>query len=99
MARRIGIIGVGRMGLAMAHNLMAAGFEVTSYRRSAMDDFAAAGGTPAESSAALTECCEIVIVSVPGGDAVSDVLYGEAGVLTVLRPGQILVETTTLTPV
>ena len=29
MARRIGIVGVSRMGLAMARNLMAAGFDAT----------------------------------------------------------------------
>ena len=98
MAGKIGIVGVGRMGLAMARNLMAAGHTVVGYRRSAMDDFIAAGGTPAESPAALTAACEIVIVSVSGEDAVSDVLYGASGVLTVLQPGQVVVETTSLMP-
>ncbi|MGB0632283.1 MAG: NAD(P)-dependent oxidoreductase [Alphaproteobacteria bacterium] len=98
MAHKIGIVGVGRMGLVMSRNLMAAGHHVVGYRRSAMDDFIAAGGTPAESPAALASACEIVIVSVNGEDAVSDVLYGPAGILTVLRPGQVVVETTSLTP-
>lgn len=98
MAGKIGIVGVGRMGLAMARNLMAAGYTVIGYRRSAMDDFVSAGGVAAESPAALTTESDIVIVSVSGEDAVSDVLYGPSGVLTALDPGQILVETTSLAP-
>ena len=35
MSKKIGIIGVGRMGFAMAQNLIAAGYTVTGYRRSA----------------------------------------------------------------
>lgn len=98
MSRKIGIVGVGRMGLAMAQRLMAAGHTVIGYRRSAMDDFVAAGGLPAESPGALAADCDVVIVSVRGEEAVADVLYGSAGVLPALKPGQIVVETTSLTP-
>ncbi len=44
MNQKIGIIGVGRMGLAMARNLIAQQYSVIGYRRSAMDDFISAGG-------------------------------------------------------
>ena len=70
MGRKIGIVGIGRMGLAMAKNLMATGHTVSGYRRSAMDDFIASGGTPADSPADLTAASEIVIVSVNGQEAV-----------------------------
>jgi putative dehydrogenase len=98
MAPKIGIVGVGRMGLAMARNLIKNGYDVTGYRRSAMDDFIAAGGTPASSPAALTRDADIVVISVTGEDAVADVLYREDGVLSSLKPGQIVIETTSLTP-
>ena len=90
MSRKIGIVGVGRMGLAMAQRLMAAGHTVIGCRRSAMDDFVAAGGLPAESPGALAADCDVVIVSVRGEEAVADVLYGSAGVLPALKPGQIV---------
>ena len=98
MTKKIGIVGVGRMGLAMARKLMAAGHPVTGYRRSAMEEFISAGGVPAKSPAALTAECDVVIVSVTGDDAVSDILYGALGVLNELRSGQVVVETTSLTP-
>lgn len=98
MTRRIGIIGVGGMGLAMAKNLLAAGFPVAGYRRSALDDLIAAGGTAAASPAALVEDSDVVILSLPNDAAVTDVLTRADGVLAALRPGQVLIETTSLTP-
>jgi L-threonate 2-dehydrogenase len=98
MARNIGIIGVGRMGLAMARNLIAQGHAVTGYRRSAMDDFIAAGGVPATSPAAVANASDIILTSVPNNDAVSDALNRSDGLLSALKPGQIVVETTSLSP-
>ena len=69
MIQNIGLIGVGRMGLAIARNLIAEGYAVTGYRRSAMDDFAAAGGTPTASPAAVAETSDIILISLPGNDA------------------------------
>lgn len=96
MARRIGIIGVGRMGLAMARNLIAQGHAVSGYRRSAMDDFAAAGGSPAASPAAVAQTSDIIFTCLPNNEAVLDALDREDGLLAVLKPGQIVVETTSL---
>lgn len=96
MTQTIGIIGVGRMGLAMARNLIAQGYSVTGYRRSAMDDFIAAGGTPAASPAEVVKISDIVFTSLPDNSAVQDALERADGVLRALKPGQIIVETTSL---
>lgn len=98
MTRSIGIIGVGRMGLAMARNLIAKGHTVTGYRRSAMDDFADAGGIPAASPAAVADASEIVFTSLPDDDAVRDALDRPDGLLGALKHGHIVVETTSLSP-
>tara|TARA_A100001037_G_scaffold285386_1_gene292646 strand:- start:43 stop:915 length:873 start_codon:yes stop_codon:yes gene_type:complete len=98
MARNIGVVGVGRMGLAMAKKLIAAGHGVNGYRRSSMDDFVAAGGTTADSPAALTTASDIVIISVNSQTAVDEVLYGPSGVLGALQQDQIVLQTTSLTP-
>jgi putative dehydrogenase len=94
MTHKIGIIGVGRMGLAMARNLIAKGYPVTGYRRSAMDDFIAAGGIAATSPAAA----DIVFTCLPDNAAVRDALERADGMLAALKPGQIVVETTSLPP-
>lgn len=98
MTRTIGIIGVGRMGLAMARNLIAAGYPVTGYRRSAMDEFVAAGGTQAASPAEVVAAADIVFTCLPDNDAVADALERPDGILSALKPGQVVVETTSLTP-
>lgn len=98
MTRNIGIIGVGRMGLAMARNLIAQGHSVTGYRRSAMDDFAAAGGIPAASPAAVAEASGVILTCLPNNDAVMDTLDRADGLLGALKPGQTVVETTSLSP-
>lgn len=98
MIQKIGMIGVGRMGLAMARNLAAKGYPVTGYRRNAIDDFIAAGGIAATSSAEVVAAADIVFTSLPENAAVSDALNRTDGILAALKPGQIVVETTSLPP-
>jgi len=98
MTQKIGLIGVGRMGLAMARNLIAKDHTVTGYRRGAMDDFAAAGGAPAASPAAVADASDIILISLPDNDAVLDALVRPDGLLSALKPGKIVVETTSLSP-
>ena len=98
MTKKIGIIGVGRMGFAMVQNLIAAGFTVTGYRRSAMDAFVTAGGIPAVSPAEVVAASDIVFTCLPDNNAVQDALERPDGILQALKPGQIVVETTSLPP-
>jgi putative dehydrogenase len=49
--QRVGVIGLGVMGLPIARNLMERGFEVIGYRRSGSPELAEAGGTVAASAA------------------------------------------------
>ena len=48
---RVGVIGLGKMGLPIARNLMERGFDVTGYRRSGSPELANQGGTTAASAA------------------------------------------------
>lgn len=98
MTHTIGIIGVGRMGLAMARNLIAQGYPVTGYRRSAMDEFVTAGGTPATSPADVVAAADIVFTCLPDNSAVTDALDRADGILGAVKPGQIIIETTSLSP-
>ena len=92
---RVGMLGVGIMGLAMAVNLMKAGFQVTGYDPDpkAMKRLKAAGGTVHKSAADLAGDAQVIICSLPGPKALHDAAQQIAAV------GQrnlLVVETSTL---
>jgi 3-hydroxyisobutyrate dehydrogenase-like beta-hydroxyacid dehydrogenase len=94
----VGFAGLGRMGLAMARNLLAAGFPLVVWNRTPercaplVHAGAAAAGTPAELAAA-----DVVVTMVSDGDAARAVLLG-GGVLDGLRPGAVVLEMSTIGP-
>jgi 3-hydroxyisobutyrate dehydrogenase-like beta-hydroxyacid dehydrogenase len=89
---KIGIIGLGRIGLPVARNLIDSGHEVLGYRRSAMDDFVALGGRAASSPAEVGAACDIVFSCMPGIDSLRGVIEGKDGLLTCARNGQVIAE-------
>jgi len=98
MDRRIGMIGVGVMGLAMSRNLIAAGFEVFGYDpvRGATEALAAAGGRPRASPRAVAEECPIVFLSLPSAEALAAAAYGGDGIASAAGTGQVAIECSTL---
>lgn len=93
--KRVGMLGVGIMGLAMAVNLMKAGFQVTGYDPDpkAMKRFKAAGGTARKSAADLAGDAQVIISSLPGPEA----LHGAAQQIAAVGQRDLLVvETSTL---
>ena len=93
---RVGLIGLGKMGLPIARNLMERGFEVTGYRRSGSPELAAAGGTVAGSAAEVAAAADVLLSIVPDAAAVEEVICGPAGTLTALRPGTVHIEMSTI---
>jgi 3-hydroxyisobutyrate dehydrogenase len=90
------MIGLGKMGMPIARNLMERGFEVIGYRRSGSTELIAAGGTAAASPAEVAEQASVLLSIVPDARAVAEVVCGEAGTLTTLRPGTIHIEMSTI---
>jgi 3-hydroxyisobutyrate dehydrogenase-like beta-hydroxyacid dehydrogenase len=74
---RIGFVGLGRMGTAMAANLAVAGREVIAYVRhqNRMDTLASIGLKPTTDITDLFDC-EIVISMLPDDDSVLDAAFG-----------------------
>ena len=93
---RVGVIGLGKMGLPIAVNLMERGFDVTGYRRSGSAELAAAGGTVAGSAAEVAASADVLLSIVPGAEDVEEIICGPAGTLTALRPGTIHIEMSTI---
>ena len=93
---RVGMIGLGKMGMPIARNLIERGFEVVGYRRSGSPELIAAGGTLAASPAEVAERADVLLSIVPDARAVQEVVCGEAGTLTALRPGTVHIEMSTI---
>jgi 3-hydroxyisobutyrate dehydrogenase-like beta-hydroxyacid dehydrogenase len=101
-AAKIGFIGLGRMGTAMAANLAAAGRHVTAYLRrpDRMDEVAALGLKPSIDVADVFDC-EIVVSMLPDDAAVSEVVLGREhlgldGLARGLMPGAIHLSMSTI---
>ena len=96
--QKIGFIGLGRMGLPMAYNLLKAGLDLTVHNRSRpkVQDIAAAGATAATSSAEVTRQCDIVLACLPDIATSEEVFLGPDGVMANARPGQIIVDHSTV---
>ena len=92
----VGIIGVGKMGLPIARNLIERGFAVTGYRRSGTAELEATGGTGASSPAEVAAAAEVIVTILPGPDDLDEVVLGPAGTLSALRPGTVHVEMSTI---
>ncbi len=93
---QVGIIGLGRMGLPLARNLLSNGYQVVGHRRGPMDDLASFGGQPASSAAKVADAADIVLTCLPGPDALADVLSGTGGLLGAIGPGHLVIELSTL---
>ena len=93
---RVGVIGLGKMGMPIARNLMEHGFAVTGYRRSGSPELAAAGGTVAGSAADVAATADVLLSIVPDAAAVHEVICGPAGTLAALRPGTVHIEMSTI---
>jgi L-threonate 2-dehydrogenase len=93
---RVGMIGLGKMGLPIARNLIERGFEVTGYRRQATPDLAAAGGIAVGSAAAAAAHADVLLSILPGAADVEQAICGPDGTLAALRPGTVHLEMSTI---
>jgi 3-hydroxyisobutyrate dehydrogenase-like beta-hydroxyacid dehydrogenase len=86
------------MGLAMAHNVLAAGFPLVVWNRTAerCTALAAAGATVVAEAAGLATA-DLVVSMVSDGEAARSVLV-ESGLLDELRPGSVVLEMSTIGP-
>lgn len=96
MGRRVGIIGLGSIGLPIALNMMKSQLEVHGYRRSAMTDFETSGGKPALSPKALALTCDVVVTVLPDLAAVEEAICGPNGILAAGRKNVTIIDLSTL---
>lgn len=94
---KVGFIGLGQMGSAMAVNLIKAGHEVTVYNRS-RDKAEALAGEGAKVAGTVAEACDgqAVFTMLAHDDALSAVVHGDGGVLTSLGKGAVHISASTI---
>jgi len=87
---RIGFVGLGIMGSAMATNLVKAGYALTVWNRSPQktEALAAAGATVVATPRAVAEAADIIIAMMATPAAVEQVRDGREGILAGLIPGK-----------
>jgi 3-hydroxyisobutyrate dehydrogenase-like beta-hydroxyacid dehydrogenase len=94
---KVGFIGLGHMGAAMAANLVKGGHEVTVFNRSPgrSSPLIALGAHEATS---IAEACnaEAVITMLADDDAASDIAFGDGGLIAHLPKGAIHVSMSTI---
>jgi 2-hydroxy-3-oxopropionate reductase len=91
---RVGLVGLGSMGMPIAKNLLRSGYEVEVCGRNLerLRMVADAGAVISASPFELAEKVDIFVTCLPDDIAVEEVLLGNKGAITGLRPGSIFVD-------
>ncbi|GAB3481977.1 3-hydroxyisobutyrate dehydrogenase [Azotobacter salinestris] len=97
----IGFLGLGNMGAPMARNLLKAGhrLDVFDLSAAAVAGLLEAGATAAASPAALARTdVELIVSMLPASAQVKGVYLGEDGLIARVRPGVMLIDSSTIDP-
>ncbi len=97
---RIGFLGLGTMGAAMARRVVLSGYEVTVFNRTAhrSSPFRELGARVAVTPAEVVESSDYILSCLWDTAAVEEVYLGTSGLASAARPGQIFVEHATFAP-
>lgn len=98
---KVGFIGLGVMGKPMSLNLLKAGHSLVVFDLSAeaLEEVVAAGATAAASPAGVASQCDKIFTMLPNSPHVRQVLLGENGVIHGIRPGTIVIDTSSIAPI
>jgi 3-hydroxyisobutyrate dehydrogenase-like beta-hydroxyacid dehydrogenase len=97
--RRVGVVGLGNMGHALAVNLVEDGYEVLVFdsnpeRTTALKS----AGAAAAGALGDLATCEVVVTSLPNDEALGAVALGPEGLAAVLAASAVHVSTSTVSP-
>jgi 3-hydroxyisobutyrate dehydrogenase-like beta-hydroxyacid dehydrogenase len=95
---KVGFIGLGAMGRAMAQNLLAAGHELSVYNRTRAraEPLRDQGARVVETPTEAADGAEAIVTMLADDHAVEDVVFGDVGILRGLRRGAIHVSSSTI---
>lgn len=98
--KRVGVIGLGKMGLPIARHLAGRGFAVIGYdvALASLKAAAAAGVQPVNSPKAVAATSDLVIVVVGFDQEVEAVMFGENGIVAGADEGLVVAIASTVAP-
>jgi len=98
--KKIGFIGTGLMGRGMARSLIRKGHTVRIYNRTRAkaEEVAQLGGTVADTPADAVRDADVIVTMLADPAALLGVVEGEHGILAGLRPGTVLIDSSTVSP-
>jgi len=98
MTQRIGFIGLGIMGQAMAANILKHDFPLVVYNRSPekMDSLCGAGALSASKPSLIMDASDIIVLMLSDQHAVDAVLHGDDGLLAGDCDGKIIINMSTV---
>ena len=96
----VAFLGIGRMGLPMAGNVLRAGLPLTVYNRSPerCASLVGAGAVLAKDPAEAARGADVLITMVADAAAAESLLLGPGGALAAMRPGAIAIDMSTIGP-
>ena len=94
----VGVIGLGIMGGAFAHNALKAGFTVAGHDllEENVKTLTNAGGIDGQNPRKVAEQSDIVISSLPSTASFHEVMSGKNGISAASKPGLVVIECSTL---
>jgi 2-hydroxy-3-oxopropionate reductase len=97
---RVGFVGLGIMGAAMAKNLRRAGHELVVHNRTRAkaEEFEGHGADVADAPGEVAEKSDVIVTMLPGPPEVEKVVAGEGGLLDWAREGSLIVDMSTSSP-
>ncbi|MBT5708690.1 MAG: NAD(P)-dependent oxidoreductase [Verrucomicrobia bacterium] len=98
--KKVGFIGLGDMGMAMAKNLLKEGFDLTGFdlREEQLLELEAAGGKRASSPSEMGAIVDVVFIMVMTGKQVDSIITGKDGLLETMSAGKTIILTATIEP-
>jgi len=96
--KRIGFLGVGVMGEPMCRNLTKkCGLPVAVFDNdpAPLDRLKTNGALIVNSVRALVELTDVIFLSLPSGEVVHDIVHRDEGILSFIKPGKIVIDTST----
>ena len=98
--QKLGFVGLGTMGAAMAANLARAGFPLTVWNRTPgrAGPLLALGAVEASSPREVARASDVVVTCVTDSPQVAEVLFGSDGLAEGLAPGSLFIDCSTISP-
>lgn len=98
--KKIGFIGLGIMGRPMAKNLIKAGYDLIVYdiNKEAVKELVEFGAKEGTSPQNIAENSEVIFTMLPNSPEVKEVVLGKDGVIEGARPGQVLIDMSSIAP-